>query len=136
MPEDEDLVHSMLKMLPPILSQEMLAKAHQESTPAALREWVRLQAEFERENPSRRAAHLVQSSAEDIEQRQQSDIEEELLELDAETLACMTAAEVNAFFKARGFKQAQRRGAQPTKRTPVSPGVRAEGERKVKCANC
>ena len=57
MPEDEDLVHSMLKMLPPILSQAMFAKEHAESTPAALREWVR----------SRGAAHLVQHVVEDID---------------------------------------------------------------------
>ena len=60
MPDDEDLVHSMLKMLPPILSREMLAKAHAESTPSDLREWIRLHAEFERKNPTRKAANLVE----------------------------------------------------------------------------
>ena len=37
-----------------------MAKAHAENTPEKLREWIRLQAEFEKENPTRRAAHLVQ----------------------------------------------------------------------------
>jgi len=60
MPEGEDLVHSILKMLPPGLSREMMAKAHAESTPEALREWIRLQAEFERENPGRKAANVVE----------------------------------------------------------------------------
>ena len=62
--ENEDLVHSLLKMLPP-LSQDMLAKAHAESTPASLREWIRVQAEFELGNSSRKATHVVERSAKD-----------------------------------------------------------------------
>ena len=133
MPGDEDLVHAMLKMLPP-LSQEMLAKAHAESTPEQLREWIRLQAEFERENPARRAAaHMVVAAEAEAVTSPGADADEEVLELAPETLACMTAQEVNAFYKARGFKQVgPKRGNQRT-----SSGARAEGERRPpKCANC
>ena len=62
-----------------------------------------------------------------------ADADEEILELAPEALACMTAQEVNAFYKARGFKQVgPKRGNQRT-----SSGARAEGERRPpKCANC
>ena len=141
MPEDEDLVHSMLKMLP-ALSQEMLAKAHAENTPDKLREWIRLQAEFERENPTRRAAHLVQRGGDDQEQESSHGADDEILELEPDVLALMTAQEVNAFYKSRGFTTVQggRRNQPGGRRTQTaSAGVRAEGERAsrpVKCANC
>ena len=41
MAEDEDLVHSILKMLASGLSMEMKAKARAEKTSEALRKWIR-----------------------------------------------------------------------------------------------
>ena len=44
MPADEDLVHSIINMLPSGFSMEMKAKAHAEKSSEDLREWIRLQA--------------------------------------------------------------------------------------------
>ena len=48
MPKDEDLVHSILKMLSSRHSMEVKAKAHAEKTSEDSREWFRQLAEFHR----------------------------------------------------------------------------------------
>ena len=69
--------------------------------------------------------------------------DDNILELQPEVLALMSTAEINAFYKARGFKSVSNRRAQPGSRTgtPTSAGVRAQGEKpqpgaRLKCANC
>ena len=65
MPEDEDLAHSILKMLPSGFSMEMKAKAHADEATEALREWICQQAKFHRhEDRTGRGAHVVERGLE------------------------------------------------------------------------
>ena len=63
-PEDEDLRHAMMKMLPAGLSMEMMTKAWAQSTAEDLEDWVRTQDEFLQEYcPGKKGVHLTQTGA-------------------------------------------------------------------------
>ena len=125
MPADEDLVHSILNMLPSGLSMEMKAKAHAEKTSEDLREWIRLQAEFHRqEGHAGRGAHVVERGLEpNAHPSEEPELEDDaILELDPEVLAFMIAAGVNAFLQIprgnRWLEEAyERHGGGPTCRS-------------------
>ena len=48
-PTDEDKRHALLKIIPSSPSLEMKTKANAEQTAESFREWIRVQAEFTRE---------------------------------------------------------------------------------------
>ena len=99
-----------------------MTKAWAQTTSEDLEDWVRTQDEFQQDYmPGRKGVHLAQLDGaqspssrivlndDDLADGFTYDGEEEL---DAETLACMTPQEVNAFYKARG----QRTWQQQTRR--------------------
>ena len=105
MPADEILVRSILKMMLSALAIEMKAKVHAEKTSEDLREWIRLQAEFHRqEGHADRGAHVVECGlGPNAHPSDEPELEDDaILELDREVLAFMIAAEVNTFYKSRG----------------------------------
>ena len=153
-PSDEELRHAMMKMLPAGLSQEMMSKACAQLTSDDLEDWVRTQDEFQQDyGMPRKGVHLTQLGAPSSSQipLTEQDVadgftyEEE--ELDAETLALMSPAEVNAFYKARGqrtWQQQGRRNGQPfgggqrkpTGGRPPPSSPSGPSNFKPRCYNC
>ena len=87
-PSDEDLRHALLKMIPASLSLEMKTKANAEGTSEGLKEWIRVQAEFIREQ-SGKGLHVMEQPApaqppaserEDDDEYEEEDEAEEVLD--------------------------------------------------------
>ena len=103
----------------------MKTKANAEGTSEVFKEWIRVQAEFIREQ-SGKGVHVMEQPApaqppaseqeDDYEYEEEEEAEEVL---DSESLACMTASEVNAFYqgraKAKGVAEEgwRKRGSKP-----------------------
>ena len=115
MPPDEDLRHSMLKVIPSNLSSEMKLKAYENMTSDALRDWIQGQADFQEEMNGGKALNIAeQTQSSPMQSREEADddddVEEE--ELTEEAMANMSASEINAFMRTRqnGWQQQRGRG--------------------------